>query len=295
MAADARLRDGFASVLALKAIPALSAAHPDDLIGLARRMVERRLAAGETLAAGGEPGLLFLVEGRLREPTGEGTCAVHEAPALPGLLAVLAGDEAPELAADGDAVALEIPRSALLEVLEEEFELCVALVRHACTTTLARGAPWAGGTQGAPGAGGRFDPGDLAERVVLLRGADPLAGLRVALLGQLAAEMRPVSAARGEVLWQPDEPATRVLAIAAGSAERAGPTRGGTRRFGPGALVGLPETLAAGAYGDHLCACEPLEGLELGGEALLDALEDDPASAVELLCALARHLRGGTR
>jgi hypothetical protein len=34
--------------------------------------------------------------------------------------------------------------------------------------------------------------------------------------------------------------------------------------------------------------------LRLDGEALVDALEDDPASAVELLLALARHLRGTT-
>jgi len=67
------------------------------------------------------------------------------------------------------------------------------------------------------------------------------------------------------------------------------------QRLGPGALVGLPETLAAAEHGCRLRALGPLRALQLDGEALVDALEDDAASAVELLCALARHLRGGTR
>jgi hypothetical protein len=295
MAAETRVRDGFASVLALKAIPALSQAHPDDLIGLALRTVERRVPAGARLepSVPGEPALFFVVEGRVREREGDGT--VYEAPALPGLRAVLAGDEAPALAADGEAVALEISRPALLEVLEEEFELCVAMLRHACRIALEEGGRPSGGEPEPRERRDRFDPADLAERIVLLRAAGPFAGLRIALLGQLAVEMEPVEAEGGEVLWEPDEPATRMLVIAAGDAEAEGPERGEARRLGPGALVGLPETLAAGDYGFRLRARGPLQALQLDGEELLDALEDDAASAVELLCALARHSRGGTR
>jgi hypothetical protein len=290
MPAEARARDGLADVLALKAIPALANAHPDDLIGLALRAAERRAQAGAALAPG-EPSLLLLVEGRVAERAQGRTLAVHEAPALPGLLAALAGDAGPELVAESDAVALEVARPALVEVLEEEFELCVALLREVCRCALAAGAGPLGGAP-LPGArAARFDPDDLAGRIVLLRGAPPFAELPIALLGQLAAALVPVEAAGGERLWDGDEPALRMLAIAAGVVE----LEGGPGRLGPGALPGLLETLAGGAYGRRLRAQGPVRALALPGEALLDALEDEPASAVELLCALARHARGGSR
>jgi CRP-like cAMP-binding protein len=138
------------------------------------------------------------------------------------------------------------------------------------------------------------EPPDLAERLLLLRRVVPFAGLPVALLGQLACEMETVTAASGSVLWEAGHPATHMLAIASGgvTVEPRGPAR--ARRHGPGALVGLAETLGAEAYGFRLRAAGPLRALRLDGEALVDALEDDPASAVELLRALARHLRGTT-
>jgi len=295
MADEVEARDGLAGVLALKAIPALSQAHPDDLIGLALRTVERHVPAGAPLAAAvaGDSSLFFLVEGRARELRGDRSLTVHEAPALPGLLAVLAGDEGPALVADTDLVALEIARPALLEVLEDEFELWVAALRHACRSALESGGPPSGWEPAAADPRDLGDPGDLAERIVLLRAAAPFAGLRLALLGQLAVEMELVAVEGGSVLWEAGDPATRMLVITAGSADVE--KRGETLCLGAGALVGLPETLAAVEYGFRLRARGPLQALQLDGEALVDALEDDAASAVELLCALARHLRGGTR
>jgi CRP-like cAMP-binding protein len=285
--------DGLANILALKAIPALSQAHPDDLIGLALRARERRFPAGAPLASGhAEPALYGLVEGRVRELRAGREHACHDAPALPGLLAVLAGDEEPALLADGEVIALEIGRSDLLEALEDEFELCVAALRHVCQSALDAGAPsgWAPAT--APRAP-LAAPADLAERIVFLRRAVPFAGLRIALLGQLALDLEVVTAESGSVLWEADEPATHLLLIAGGSVgiERGG--AGETQRLTAGALVGLLETLAGGEYGFRLRAHGAVQALRLEGEALLDALEDDAASALALACGIARHLQGG--
>ena len=296
MAAELPVRDGFASVLALKAIPALANAHPDDLIELALRTTERRFPAGTRLAstADGECSLFFLLEGRVRELRGERELARLDAPALPALLAVLAGDAEPTLFADTDVVALEIARPALLEVLEDEFELWVAALRHVCRCALEAGEPRADWEAGIAEPEPCADPADLAERIALLRRTVPFSGLPIALLGRFAVEMEEVTAAGATVLWEPGDPATHLLAILAGHVDVEEAGRGQTERHGAGALLGLPDALACTEYRFRLRARGPVQALRLDAEALVDALEDDAASAVELLCVLARQWRGGS-
>jgi CRP-like cAMP-binding protein len=293
MRAEPGARDAFAGVLALKAVPALSAAHPDDLIALAQRAGERRFAQGERLApAGGAPSLFCVVEGRVRARAGEAGSVAHEAPALAGLLDVLSGEPA-ALVAESEAVALEIDRPALLEVLEEEFELWVAVLRESCRSALAAGAP-AGWEPAAP-ALPPSNAADLAERMLLLRRVVPFSCLPAVLLGTLAAELEPVQAPDGRLLGEVGDSATGALLVLSGRVGVEPIRAGAAPSFGSGALAGLVETLAGGSHRFRLRASGPVEALRLDGEALVDALEDDAPSAIELLVALARHLRGGTR
>jgi hypothetical protein len=271
-------RDAFATVLSLKSLPDLAQAHPDDLIGLASRAVERRHRAGDRIAE--SDSLLLLLEGSLRDAERR---QVDAAPAVLRMLPVLAGEPGPALLATTDAVTLEIARPELLELLETEFELWVAALRVACRGASSLDAPR------EPERGPRLDATRLAERIVLLRSTSPFAALPVCLIGELASEAERVVVEPGTQLWDAGDPASHALLIVAGRAEaEAGPR---SRDFAEGALVGLPETLAADGHAFRLRARTPLTALRFEGEALVDALEDDPASAVEFLCALARRLR----
>lgn len=289
-------RDAFAAVLALKAFPELAQVHPDDLVALAARASERHYGAGERIAAGreGAAAVLFLLEGRVREPD---RSATHEAPALLGVPAALADGDGPVFVAETDVDALELGRAEWLDLLEDEFELWLATLRVVCRGGALALAP-------EPAAADLQDAGalgDLADRLLRLRRIAPFRALPICLLGEIAAEMQPRVVASGEVLWEADEPATHALWIVAGRADVEEAAGRSERPLRAGALVGLSETLAAASYGFRLRARGPLEALELDGEALIDALEDDATGAVELLCALARHSlrsmddRGGPR
>jgi len=273
-------------VLALKALPDLADQQPDDLATLARAATPRRVARGASLPVGRS--LHFLVDGAVRELHRGDAATRWDAPSALGLLEALAGVDPPEHVAEVESTTLEIARSALVEVLEEQFELWRAFLRPVCRALL-RGddTTWVAGAE----AGGRgvtlSPPIELADRIALLRAAPPFERLRVYPLAQLAAEMEPVELEAGSLLWEPQDPARHVLLIAEGVLRLK--AHGGSIELGPGRIVGLAEALSARCYGLGAKVLSPLRALRLDAESLVDVLEDDAGAAVQLLGAMARE------
>jgi CRP-like cAMP-binding protein len=268
-------------VLAVKAISAFGDLHRDDLASLARAASFRRVAEGDRLEAlDVDPSLHLLVEGRVRE-LGEGPDeGTHDAPTVLGLLDVLSAVSTGAHVAEVESTTLELPRAALLEVLEQDFEVWRAFLAQVCGSLA--------GEEPAPRSESSRarDADDLVDRILLLRGTSPFAAVGVHLLGQLATEMQVLEANAGAVLWRAGEPTRCAIAIVEGELEA--PHKGGPLVAGPGQLLGLAAAICGAPHRSSARARSRLRALRLETPLLFDVLEDEPAGAVELLCSMAR-------
>jgi CRP-like cAMP-binding protein len=183
---------------------------------------------------------------------------------------------------------LAIGREDLFELCEEHFAVLVAVMR-----SLARAALDAEAEQRRPRAAARAPSAaaerdvaalDLAGRIELLAECPMLAGIGVQTLGQLAQDAKVVELARGEVLWEEGDAAERIVAVAGG--ELVDRTRSGRRVVRAGELAGLLEALAGVPRPGRAEAGRALVALSLDAALLVDAMEDDADTAVDVLAAL---------
>jgi len=271
-------------VLALKKVPPFAELHPADLAPLAACALPRMVPAGGALPSDGDGGSVHvLLEGCIRERGRR-----HEAPALLGVLDVLAGDLPVDRVALVESRTLELTRKALFELIADEFEVWLATLRHVCGQLPRGGVPGAVCVRTAGAVEPRAAaPADLADRIASLRRVAAFADLGIRALGQIAGELQELTLPPGAVLWRRDDAAGQLLAIAAGivrCTERAG----SARDAGPGSLLGLTESLCAGRFDYRAEARSTVRALRIGVDALVDVLEDDPEAGVELLCVIAR-------
>jgi hypothetical protein len=295
MTSEPAARETFAGVLALKRLPEFASVQPDELVGLSLRATARSFRAGDPIpgADAEPPRVHLLLEGSVREPRSRAPKG-WDAPVMLGMIDVLAERRAPGLESATESRTLEIARPALVEALEEEFEVCVALLRHVCRGALERRTSfgWQAEERTAAPVAVEGESRELAARIHLLRRLPALRPLPAHLLGRIAADMEPLSVASGAALWEPEDPASDALLILDGCllCGRAGSPG---ESLGRGALAGILQGLAGGRCGFEARAREPLRGLRLGVEDLIDLLEDDPAASVRLLCAIARAAEPG--
>ena len=90
------------------------------------------------------------------------------------------------------------------------------------------------------------------------------------------------------MLWEEGDPADRIVAVAGG--ELVDRTRSGRRVVRAGELAGLLEALAAVPRPGRAEAGRALVALSLDAALLVDAMEDDADTAVDVLAALAGAL-----
>jgi hypothetical protein len=273
-------------VFALKSIPELASLHPDDLLPLARVAKPEQWDGRSGRSDDETPCVRFVVEESLGPDADDATdrrvfCSV-------GLLEALAGIRPPALALDAPARGFSVARSALLEVIEEEFEVWRALLRCVCREALRRGiSRWS--TPAGVVSAAHDELLEIADRIELLRGVTPLREAGIHLLGQIAAEMEPIERDAGDLLWDAGEPARGAVLIVDGTVSNRS-AAGAPVQLGPGTLLGLAESLAGEPHSYRVEATERLRALRIDTEALVDVLEDEPATAEELLCALAREV-----
>jgi hypothetical protein len=125
---------------------------------------------------------------------------------------------------------------------------------------------------------------DLAGRIELLAECPLLAGIAVHTLGQLALDAQVLELGRGAVLWEEGEAADRIVVVAGG--ELVDRTRSGRRVVRAGELAGLLEALAGVPRPGRAEAGRALVALSLAPALLVDAMEDDAETAVDVLAAL---------
>ena len=274
-------------VFALKSIPELASLHADDLMALARVASPRPGHGDGATPRAGIPCVRFVVQGSLRPDAGGGT--FREAPCSVGLVEALAGRRPPAVASDSPIRELRIARSALLEVMEEEFEVFRALLRCVSSEALRLGiARWAIPRQSVLRDVGN-EPREIADRIALLRGVIPLRDAGIHLLGQIANEMETVERNVGDLMWELGEAPRDALLILDGTL-LGWPAAGAPVRLEPGLFLGLAEALADERHTLRVEVVHRLRALRIHTEALVDALEDEPTTAQDLLCAIAREV-----
>lgn len=273
-------------VLALKRIPALSRLEPELLGALAARTHVAHHRAGQPLPDG-PPALHLVLEGGVRVASGGGPPREVAAGGFLGDLSVLGGD-APRLGAVARAATstLSVDADDLLELCEEHFGLLHAVLRGVAGMGVEAGALPRGGSQRArpvsPG------PLDLAARIRALAASTLFASTRVHTLGQLAQDARTRRLDPGEVAWRCDDAAPGALVVVDG--ELACSVGEAATRAGPGCVAGLHEALAETPRWYEARARAPVRALQLDAACVLDAMEDDPEMAVDLVATLARSL-----
>jgi CRP-like cAMP-binding protein len=280
-------------MLMLKTLPLFGDVHPDELAVVAEHTRPCTFRRGETLYAGTEAPVStihLVLQGRVAERRGGRLFVMH------GPQRVVGGEDALALSAtDVVAVAeeetrtLAIDRDELRDVLEDNFGVLSAALQGVAAATLrlrGRIVPSAGYGLPQP-AEGQVLPDELGARIAFLWQHTWLRHARVRMLGQLAGEAEPLTLATGEPLWAEGDGADHALILVAGCVRCR--RDDGSQRFevGRGTILGLEEALAMDGRWYGAVVQEAGAALRVTRAGLLDALEDDPDSALAVLGALA--------
>jgi CRP-like cAMP-binding protein len=267
-------------VLALRQTAFLADVELAELATLARNATEAVLPTGTRVAVAGDrvAAVHVVLDGQLARRGGEPfTWSRHD---VFGSLLVLA--DLPARFDVGAAVptrTLEIASDDLRDVLDDNFGVLVAALRGVARRLVALG----GGTP-APALPPITGPLGLVERVLLLRRQPAFARASVRALASLAQTATEQEWRAGAILAHRGELATEAWIVTSGE------LAAGERRFGPGAAVGLVETLAASEHGAPYEAITPVRTLSVTGAAILDVLEDHTDLALGVVSALSRDL-----
>jgi CRP-like cAMP-binding protein len=282
-------------MLALKALPVLADLDPDEVAAIAEHARFCSFARGETLFAGARTpvtSMHLVLEGRVVEQRGDRIFRTHGPQRVVGGVDALARSVADVVAtADEDTRTLAIERDDLREVLEDNFGVLSAALQGVAASALAvrHGlAPHAGFP--APLDAGRDDgvaADELGTRIAFLAQRTWLCHARVRTIGQLAREAEWVKLADGVRLWAERDPSEQAVVIVTGRVACVSEDRRHAFEVGPGTVVGLEETLAGEPRWTTASARGPVSGLLISRAVLLDVLEDDPDSALEVLAAFA--------
>jgi CRP-like cAMP-binding protein len=273
-------------LLALKSFPLLRDVEPDELAALAARTKTRRFAAGEDLSAAGAPCAQFVLEGELDDVRGGLRGRRHGAQTLAGAVAALAGVKT-SLIARTAGESLEIERDAFLDVLTEQFGVLHAIMADVAARSLEDAPALAALPSGVwPHAIGTSE---LADRIGSLARSSLLRRIPVRVLGYIARESVSDQLGDGAALWRAGDLPGRIAFVERGCL-RVVPARGRDGVAGPGAILGLEESLAARPRWCDVVARGDTSVVSLDVAVLLDILEDEPQAVLATLTRAARFL-----
>jgi CRP-like cAMP-binding protein len=282
-------------VLLLRACPLLKNLGLFELARMAEHMRSRRFASEAILLRPGVP-LSVLVFMR------EGHADVMSSAAEPrrvgprdtlGDLADLFHDAAaPTVVARSPVLTLELERSDLEDLLEDEFSIyhgvLRALAQRLVQQRVLRGE--AAPKTGEPMPRYEHHDLDLVERILMLRRTAAFAGADVEALAELAELATPLVLPPRSVLWSAGAASDHFLVPVSGRILASTARR--STAFGPGSTLGLFESLSGAARWFDAVAATEARALRVPTSALVDLAEDNFALGMTLLRATARAARG---
>lgn len=281
--------------LALRNLPAFEVLSAPELALIAEQTRARRFPEGAALTRPGMPldALWFVLDGSVELQSSARsvqTLGAHQV--IGDLNALLCDAPAPAVTALEPALTLELRRSQIEEVFEDQFPIYLAVLRSLADTFCRAGVfsvarPLSNGEHDLPhGSGAKLS---LVERILLLRRTLDFAGTEIEPLADLAKQARELTLPAGAPLWQVGDPAHHFLIVVSGSVRACG-LSGREQSWGPGSTLGVLESLASRPRAHHAVTRAPLHALEIDIQAALDLVEDNIGVGMGLLAVLARGL-----
>lgn len=284
-------------ILALYRLPAFRELGPANVALMARHVRERRIRKGEVFWRESEPpsALLVIMQGEVGfSSTTEADYTVgpgHAIGAQGLFLRVADGVAATALT---PVVALELPVAAMLEIMEDNFEILLHAIRLEAVQLLeaqdrlpaermvphrAVDLAWVE----------RPEQLDLVERILLLRQLPEFARASVDAMAEVARNLSQVRYEAGETIWKRGEPSGPMLFILDGVALATRHRPPSTVRYDCGASVGVIYSLAGHARSHTLVAESTVTALACHADVLLDVFEDNFEMAIAFIGALTRQ------
>ena len=282
-------------MLALKALPLFVDVHADELAIIAEHAEVRAFRGGETLFCSTEApvtSIHLVLEGSVTEHRGGRPFRTHGAPYVVGGIdaLALAGAEVAAIAAE-DTRTLAIERTALRDILEDNFGILSATLQGVAAATLRLRRQLTSSAGFAEHAEEDKTPAsllnELGAKTLFLREHPWLRHAKIRTLSQLARDAELASLGDGEPLWAQGDPADHAVLVVRGVVGCA--TIDGRQHFegGRDAIFGLEEALAMDSRWYGAVARGAVSFFRITRAAIVDALEDDPDTALAALAAIA--------
>ncbi|MDH3297020.1 MAG: Crp/Fnr family transcriptional regulator [Gemmatimonadota bacterium] len=279
-------------VLYFRGHPAFAGLALEHLLSLARQCTSATLETGQRTPRASNPDLdtvLFVTAGGLEIESGDRVRTIRAGESA-GLMRVLANRAPLSGRAIGPTEAIGLTREDLEEILENRFEIALAMLGWVCRESLDRMATLAPGhvlhgseqeTATPPPVGSAF-----ARRLAGLARSSWFPGEHLDALAELAVHVQDVEMEPGHRLWTPGDAADHFFVITSGmvkcSAGLSWHCHGGE-----GVTVGEFEALSGASRRFEAEAEVPVSALRVDTGPFLDILEDHSQMAVDVLATLA--------
>lgn len=280
-------------LLVIKSLPLFADVPAEELAAIAEHLQHRTFAAGEPIYGGDAAAIdaiHLVLEGQITEHRSGRPFRTYGAQRVVGGVDALARS-GPEVraVADEDTRTLAIDRSALRDILEDNFGLLSAALQGVAAATLRlRAVLPAAGFDGASD-GRDVRPAfvdSLPARMRALRADTWLGRAGIRALGQLAREADVTVARAGARLWSVGDTAEHAVVVLRGAVACTTLERP-PFQVGAGTILGLEDALALEPRWHAAIASREATLLTITRTTLVDALEDDADTAVEVLAAMA--------
>jgi CRP-like cAMP-binding protein len=285
-------------VLFLRTIPMLRELPAGELASIARSLRAHSFAKGDVVVREDEPAsAVHMITSGAFEMSRKGhSYGVIHAPNAIGFLPLMARmADGFKVVAHGPTRTLEADADAVYELLEEQFDLLIHVMRdtaHMLLLELQRTPHilFQHMQQAAASIAIPSRPLDVVERIFLLRRMTPFRATSIDALALLSRSFVEQRFAAGETLWRAGDPSGAVVVLVAGKLEALVRKGDEVTRFDPGATVGGIESMAGEPRWFDLVTKTPAVILRGRSSGLIEVFEDNHDMARDFLAMSANAL-----
>jgi len=280
----------------LKTFPAFVDLSTAELAVLSAIVRERFFERGTALLTPGKPVPAFylIFEGEVQTyKDGNPTQRFGPRSAVGSLAALTRDPMGAHVVALEDTLALEVDPEDMDDVFEDHFNILSAVLRTIASLMRDLQIQLGGGaaikSEGMISGVNTREPLGVVERMLVLRQATNFAHVSIEALAELANDAEELRYSAGQRLWEVGQRGNWSLMVAAGEVE-CRPPNGEPFFFGPRFVVGGLDSLAEQPRWYEAVAKSDLVGLRQTRSSLMDAIEDYPEMAMDMLRNLASGL-----
>lgn len=282
--------------LYLRSLPAFDGLRSTELAVIAQLMRERRCARGTVLYEQDEPHhtLHLIVDGVVRNERDGELVYREKAPTPAGINGLLGGPTASlHGVAETDLSMLEIDGAALLDVLEDQFDVFLNLRRLFAQRVVALQRELGAFRVPLPGLVAQLPcfEGELGivERMLCLRRTGVLGDIPINALAQLIRGQQDLELKKGETLWNAGDPGAFLLLLTRGEVVVAPDEPKAKFTATPGFVLGADAAFGGVDYAYKAVVAKDIRAIRIDTSILTDVIEDHFEVGLSTLAHFARE------